>query len=59
MNNVGIHFLTMNMVSLGLSGVLFEVRNRIELSGSAIRIQQLGNYKIIVLYFYINLSLRL
>ena len=59
MNNKEVHFLTTNIVILGLSEVLFEVRNRIGLSGSPIRIQRLGKYKIIILYFYINLMLRL
>ena len=47
------------MVILGILEVLFEVRNRIGLSGPLIRVQRLGKYKIIVLYFYINLMLRL
>ena len=57
MNNAEVHFLIPNMVILGLSKVLFEVRNRIESRESPIRIQGLGKYKIIVLYFYINLML--
>ena len=60
MNSEEVNFLTTNTVILDLSEVLFEARNRIGLSGSPIRIQRLWKYKkIIVLYFYNNLMLRL
>ena len=59
MNKVEVHFLTTNIVILGLSEVLFEVRIRIGLSGSPIRIQRLRKHKIIVSYININLMLRI